>query len=987
MKNRVRLLIVALIGASALAACNSLEVTMPVGPQGEQGIPGKDGLSAYELWVKAIQEKQIDYSGPVDINHFFIYLKGKDGVDGKDGLNGKSAYEMWKDYVATGVDDPHNPGTQWDKSKTSMADFYWFLTGNDGADGLIPYIKDGHWWIGGTDTGVTAKGDKGDKGDSGVDGKDGVDGLDAYEMWKTYVRQTIAAGGVVADQNGNVIALEDLSILKFFQYLTGKAGAKGDKGDDGIDGKDGSDGKDGLVPEVNPKTGEWILVDKAAKDTVFTHVTAKGCDGKDGIDGKDGQTPYVGSNGNWWIGSVDTGVEAKGQKGDTGASGSDGKDGVDGKDGADGIDGKDGSDGSDGKSAYELWVADVTSQSGLEDPKNPGSKWDPTKTSVADFYEYLCGATGAKGDSGSDGVDGKDGADGKDGVDGKDGTDGKDGADGVAGKSAYEIWKELVLSASGLDNPDNGVYDKTRYPKWPKTAVSLSDFFKYLRGNKGETGVSLTAVDTLYVEDADWSKYNVAPVRALAKVKTVGSAKDTTYEYVNPHSGGCALIVSGPGPVVIPNCTVSFKDQLGNAYTKTSDASGYIYLTRDELPDWRSGCPSIHDMSARTKPLSFSYDGKTIADDGKIAATCGVPYKVEIGVKMVGSEWIRESVYADYEIFRIVEGATESSWDGVRFPETNANGSGYYLYRSLGDMDRIRKVNFSSSISIGDYAIGDHFLKVINPGVDCFWDRPVGTEASTMTKQLSFGNGEEPRQVSVNYLPVRKKDYDNTEYYLPLLDYGQQCVSSTKTIVPEYCGIGAFNVTALKGGSGDEAFTSYNDKLVMSDDGMSKVQVNKTNYELILGQTSFSFSFDYSTFGHVYLRDAYYDSATDTYRFKRYDSLKEYVEDTNLTVDKAHVGALTNSGSLAGVKVNNRVLIYFSAKNGTIVELAPYIIRNVYDNFTIEVPLFSFEDVYYGRSTGTFSYDESNPYVASCEIGGSKCTFQAIKDARSAPMP
>lgn len=77
------------------------------------------------------------------------------------------------------------------------------------------------------------------------------------------------------------------------------------------------------MPEVNPKTGEWILVDKAAKDTVFTHITAKGQDGKDGADGKDGddgQTPYVGSNGNWWIGGVDTGVKAKGEKGDTGAS-------------------------------------------------------------------------------------------------------------------------------------------------------------------------------------------------------------------------------------------------------------------------------------------------------------------------------------------------------------------------------------------------------------------------------------------------------------------------------------------------------------------------------------------------------------------------------------------------------------------------------------------------------------------------------------------
>ena len=226
MRLNFKSLIMMLLGVSMASACNSLEVTMPVGPRGEQGVqglPGKDGMSAYELWVKAVKEKLIDYSGPVDLTHFFLYLKGrdgidgkdgkdgKDGIDGKDGRDGKSAYELWKEYVASGVDDPHNPGKQWDRSHTSMVDFYWFLTGNNGADGLIPYIKDGNWWVGDKDTGVRAKGDKGDKGD------DGNDGLSAYEMWKEYVRETIEAGGRVQDQNGNEITLEDLSIQKFFQ--------------------------------------------------------------------------------------------------------------------------------------------------------------------------------------------------------------------------------------------------------------------------------------------------------------------------------------------------------------------------------------------------------------------------------------------------------------------------------------------------------------------------------------------------------------------------------------------------------------------------------------------------------------------------------------------------------------------------------------------------------------------------------------------------
>ena len=41
---------------------------------------------------------------------------------------------------------------------------------------------------------------------------------------------------------------------------------------------------------------------------------------------KDGQTPYIGENGNWFIGSTDTGVKASGENGTNGTNGLDGKD-------------------------------------------------------------------------------------------------------------------------------------------------------------------------------------------------------------------------------------------------------------------------------------------------------------------------------------------------------------------------------------------------------------------------------------------------------------------------------------------------------------------------------------------------------------------------------------------------------------------------------------------------------------------------------------
>ena len=56
-----------------------------------------------------------------------------------------------------------------------------------------------------------------------------------------------------------------------------------------------------------------------------------GAPGKYGTAGADGVTPHIGDNGNWYIGSTDTGKPSRGEKGDPGAAGAPGKDGADGK--------------------------------------------------------------------------------------------------------------------------------------------------------------------------------------------------------------------------------------------------------------------------------------------------------------------------------------------------------------------------------------------------------------------------------------------------------------------------------------------------------------------------------------------------------------------------------------------------------------------------------------------------------------------------------
>lgn len=90
-------------------------------------------------------------------------------------------------------------------------------------------------------------------------------------------------------------------------------GDKGDKGDDGVGIKS--------VTQTTTSTadsGENVVT---VKLTDGSSSQFKFRNGSKGSSGKGGDTPYIGSNGNWWIGSVDTGVKAQGRPGKDGSSG------------------------------------------------------------------------------------------------------------------------------------------------------------------------------------------------------------------------------------------------------------------------------------------------------------------------------------------------------------------------------------------------------------------------------------------------------------------------------------------------------------------------------------------------------------------------------------------------------------------------------------------------------------------------------------------
>jgi len=61
-----------------------------------------------------------------------------------------------------------------------------------------------------------------------------------------------------------------------------------------------------------------LLLSLSSCDGLFVGTTDKNSQGPKGDKGADGQTPYIGTNGNWFIGSIDTGVKAAGTNGTNG---------------------------------------------------------------------------------------------------------------------------------------------------------------------------------------------------------------------------------------------------------------------------------------------------------------------------------------------------------------------------------------------------------------------------------------------------------------------------------------------------------------------------------------------------------------------------------------------------------------------------------------------------------------------------------------------
>lgn len=163
------------------------------------------------------------------------------------------------------------------------------------------------------------------------------------------------------------------------------------------------------VPVNDAAKGKYLHVNASTKELEWAEAG-------------EGTTPHIGENGNWYIGSTDTGKPSRGATGEKGNPGEPGAPGPPGPKGADGITPTIGTNGN-----WFLGTTDTSKPSrgatgAKGDPGEPGAKGDPGEPGVAgkdgitptigangnwylgatDTGEPSRGATGAKGDPGTD---------------------------------------------------------------------------------------------------------------------------------------------------------------------------------------------------------------------------------------------------------------------------------------------------------------------------------------------------------------------------------------------------------------------------------------------------------------------------------------------------------------------------------------------------------------------------------------------------------
>lgn len=220
------------------------------GAKGEDGKDGKDGKDGTGVNIQGSLPSEdylpsIGTSGEAYLINGMLYVwdgtkfenvgniqgakgdkgdKGDKGEQGEQGIQGEQGPKGDKG-------DKGDQGIQGEKGADGAAGANG-ADGKDGEDGKTPYILDGYWYIGETNTGVKAEGKDGTDGAAGADGKDGANGTDgangADGVGIASVEQTTISS---EDGGRNVITITLTNGTKStFEIKNGSKGSDGSGG-------------------------------------------------------------------------------------------------------------------------------------------------------------------------------------------------------------------------------------------------------------------------------------------------------------------------------------------------------------------------------------------------------------------------------------------------------------------------------------------------------------------------------------------------------------------------------------------------------------------------------------------------------------------------------------------------------------------------------------------------------------------------------------
>lgn len=265
------------------------------GATGQQGDPGKDGISPTITTNKIEGGYRITIKD-VDGDKSFDVMNGKDGNAGSNGQDGIGISKTEIDADGKLVITYSN-----NTSVTLGA-----VVGADGKDG-IDGVSTTHEWDGtvlkvtsasGT-TSVDLKGETGEQGPQGIQGERGIQGEkgDPGEVGPQGPAGTSVSITSISestdDGGSNIVTFSNGQTLTIKNGTKGNPGDKGETGNQGPQGETGASGQDGVGITKTEINDDGELVITLSDSTASNLGVVVGADGKDGI-GIPGYTPIRG---------------------------------------------------------------------------------------------------------------------------------------------------------------------------------------------------------------------------------------------------------------------------------------------------------------------------------------------------------------------------------------------------------------------------------------------------------------------------------------------------------------------------------------------------------------------------------------------------------------------------------------------------------------------------------------------------------------------